>query len=287
MERELWKSLYLIAFKLDKPWGHWKYSTADIVVVYLWCVICDRPMCWGVQKGNWPADLCPACLPSQATLSRRMRQADAQELMTAIERAWGAVVGQTAARIRIIDGKPLTVSGVSKDQDAGYGQAAGGKAKGYKLFAVWAAGPLPVAWGLARMNLAEATMARQLIPDLPGRGYLLGDTAYDSNTLFDLAHQADHQLLTPKRRGGLGHRRHSPFRLRSIKFMQRRIGKRLFQFRRQIERDFGNLTSFAGGLTCLPAWVRRFPRVRNWVQAKLLVNAARWFRKRPEMNALA
>ena len=72
MERELWKLLYLIAIKLDKPWGHWKYSTADIVVVYLWCVICDRPMCWGVEKAHWPADLCPAFLPSQATLSRRM-----------------------------------------------------------------------------------------------------------------------------------------------------------------------------------------------------------------------
>jgi hypothetical protein len=36
----------------------------------------------------------------------------------------------------------------------------------------------------------------------------------------------------------------------------------------------------------LPPWVRRFPRVRNWVNAKLLINAARWFRNHPEVPAL-
>lgn len=289
MERELWRLLYLMATKLDKPWGGWKFSNADIVVVYLWGVIADRPMRWAIEKDNWPKDLCPRCLPSQATLSRRMRQASAQELMTQIEHAWVAVVGLAGMWIRVIDGKPLTVSGVSKDADAGYGRAAGGKAKGYKLHAVWPNGPLPLAWGLTRINVAEQTMARQLIPNLPGGGYLLGDPIYDCNALFDTAHEADHQLLTPKRvkGSGLGHRRHSPYRLRCIELMQHRFGKALYRFRRQIERNFGNLTSFGGGLVCLPAWVRRFPRVRNWVQAKLLINAARWFRNHPEVTALA
>lgn len=289
MERELWNSLYYMATKLDNPMGSWKYSTADIVVVYLWCVICDRPMCWAVEKSNWPEELCPQCLPSQATLSRRMRKAEAQELMTQIEQTWIALSGIAQMWIRVIDGKPLTVSGVSKDADAGYGRAAGGKAKGYKLYAVWCSGPLPLAWGLARINVAEETMARRLIPDLPGSGYLLGDPIYDSNVLFDLAHAADHQLLAPKRvkGSGLGHKRHSPYRLRCIELMKHRFGKAVFRCRRQIERDFGNLTSFGGGLVCLPAWVRRFTRVRNWVHGKLLVNAARWLRNHPEVNALA
>jgi transposase len=289
MERELWNLLYFMATRLDKPMGSWKYSTADIVVVYLWCAICDRPMCWSAEKSNWPGDLCPKCLPSQATLSRRMRKAEAQELMTQIERAWITLSGVARMWIRVIDGKPLTVSGVSKDADAGYGRAAGGKAKGYKLYAVWCSGPLPLAWGLARINASEATMARRLIPDLPGSGYLLGDPIYDSNVLFDLAHAADHQLLAPKRLKdtGLGHKRHSLYRLRCIELMKHRFGKALYRRRRQIERDFGNLTSFGGGLVCLPAWVRRFTRVRNWVQAKLLVNAARWLHNHPEVNALA
>lgn len=290
MERELWNLLYFAAMKLDKPVGSWKYSTADIVVVYLWCVIYDRPMCWSVEKSNWPEDLCPKCLPSQATLSRRMRRAESQELMTQIERTWIVLTGVAQMWIRVIDGKPLTVSGVSKDADAGYGRAAGGKAKGYKLYAVWpSSGPLPVAWGLAPINAAEETMARHLIRDLPGSGYLLGDSIYDSNALYELAHESDHQLLAPKRvkGSGLGHKRHSPYRLRCIELLKRRFGKGLYRFRRQIERDFGNLTSFGGGLACLPPWVRRFTRVRNWVHAKLLVNAARWIRNHPDVHAFA
>lgn len=289
MERELWSLLYEMARKLDKPWGDWKFSASDIVATYLWAVVNDRPMCWAANKANWPEGLRLQCLPAQSTLSRRMRRADAQQLMTEIEQAWLAVAGVAHLLIRMIDGKPLTVSGVTKDADAAYGRGAGGMQKGYKLYAVWATGPLPLAWGLAGMNRSEKTMARQLIPSLPGSGYLLGDSEYDCNALYDLAHPVDHQLLVPKRQKqrGLGHRRQSPYRLRSIDLMKTKFGKGLYRFRRQIERDFGNLTSFGGGLTCLPPWVRRFTRVRNWVQGKLLVNAARWFRNHPEVLAVA
>jgi hypothetical protein len=289
MERELWVLLYAIATKLDKPWGRWKYSTAEIVMVYFWCVLNDRPMCWGVDKNNWPEDLCPDRLPPQSTLSRRMRRSDAQQLMTEMEQTWLGIVGVNQCLIRVIDGQPLGVSGVSKDRDAGYGRGAGGKQKGYKLHAVWGSGPLPLAWGLAAINHSEKTMARELIAALPGEGYLLGDAEFDANYLYDLAHAAGHQLIAPKRQKqhGLGHRRQSPYRLRSIELMKRKFGKAMYRFRRQIERDFGNLVSFGGGLTCLPPWVRRFPRVRNWVHAKLLVNAARWFRNHPAVPAFA
>lgn len=289
MERELWNLLYVMAYKLDKSWGHWKYSTADILVVYWWCVVNDRPMYWALEKSNWPDDLRPLRLPPQSTLSRRLRRPDAQRLMVEIEQTWLAATGVYALWIRMIDGKPLGVSGVSKDADAGYGRGAGGMQKGYKLHAVWASGPLPLAWGLAPMNVSEKTMARLLIATLPGSGYLLGDAEFDCNALFDIAHQTDHQLLAPKRQKqhGLGHRPQSPYRLRCIELMKHPFGKQLHRFRRQIEREFGNLTSFGGGLTCLPAWVRRFPRVRNWVHAKLLVNAARWFHNHPHVNAFA
>jgi hypothetical protein len=289
MERELWTVLYVVATRLDKPWGRWKYSTSDIVVVYLWSVVHDRPMSWSVVKAHWPDDLRPICLPSQSQLSRRMRKHDVRQLMMEVEHTWLSLVGVYSMWVRMIDGKPLGVSGVSKDPDAGYGRGAGGMQKGYKFHAVWGGGPLPIAWALTPMNTSEKTVARQLIPSLPGSGYLLGDPEFDCNALYDLAHKADHELLAPKRQKhhGLGHRRQSPYRLRSIELMKRPFGKRLYRFRRQIEREFGGLTSFGGGLTCLPAWVRRFPRVCNWLQAKLLVNAARWFRNHPDVNALA
>jgi hypothetical protein len=287
MERELWTLLYEIAMKLDRRWGQWKYAAADVAVVYFWCVLHDRPMAWGVERTNWPDDLCPYCLPTQSTLSRRMRQADTQRLLIEIEESWLALAGAGQWIIRVIDGKPLAVSGVSKDADARYGRGAGGMQKGYKFYAVWAGGPLPLAWALAPMSYSERTMARRLIPSLPGSGYLLADSEYDCNDLYELAAAADHQLLARKRQKhrGLGHRRQSPHRLRSLELLKHEFGKTLYRFRRQIERDFGNLVSFGGGLASLPAWVRRFPRVRNWLHAKLLINAARWFHCHPNMPA--
>jgi transposase len=282
MERELWSSLYRILCQLDKPYGSWLYSTSDVLAVYFWAVIHDRPVNWAAEKENWPEDLRPSQLPSQSTLSRRMRQDTARRLMSEVEAAWSAAVNVCCYRLLVIDGKGLTVSGVSKDADAGYGRAAGGMAKGYKFFAVWGGGPLPVAWALGPMHKSEKTMARQLIPDLEGYGYLLGDVEYDCNPLYDLAEAAGYHLLTPKRlpkSKGLGHRPQSPARLRAIAMMKQPFAKELFKQRRQIERDFGALTCFGGGLGPLPAWVRRFTRVRNWIHAKLLVNAARWLRK--------
>ena len=182
--------------------------------------------------------------------------------------------------MQIIDGKALAVSGVSKDPDTGYGRGAGGNQKGYKLHAVWGAGPMPTAWALTPMNTSEKTMARYLLPTLPGGGYVLGDTHYDANYLYDLAIERGFQLVAKKTkdrgRGGLGHRRQSAGRLRSIELLTTAFGRTLFNQRNTIECCFGAWVSFGGGLGPLPAWVRRFSRVRNWVQAKILVSGVRW-----------
>lgn len=280
MERELWLSLYAFVSHSQVRGKGWLYSTATIVMVYLWAVVHDRPMSWAVDKRNWPDDLRPGLLPSQSQLSRRMRSPDVVDLMTEIEHQFSAMVGADCRLIGILDGKPLEVSNVSKDPDAGYGRAAGGKHKGYKLHVTDADGPTPLAWALSPMNVSEKTMAATLIPTLLGNGYLLGDGNYDTNNLHEVAHEAGYQLVAPKshKDKGLGHRRQSPHRLRSIELLQGRFGKALFNYRKQIERQFGTLVSFGGGLTCLPAWVRRFHRVRNWVHAKILINAIRWFR---------
>ena len=290
MDRELWLALYAFVVETSVRGKGWLYSTAEIVMVYFWAVVHDRPMCWATDNRNWPEDLCPRPLPSQSQLSRRMRGVDVVELMTFVENTFVGMIGADRRLIRIIDGKPLEVSNVSKDPDAGYGRSAGGMHKGYKLHVVHAGGPVPLAWGLAPMNTSEKVMAAKLIPTLPGEGYLLADTEYDTNRLHDLAHEAGHQIVAPKRgrTKGLGHHRHSPYRLRSIALLQTDFGRALHRYRRQIEREFGTLVSFGGGLNCLPAWVRHFPRVRNWVHAKLLINAARWFRtNRYNLLALA
>lgn len=287
MERELWKLLYTIAIRLDVKWGTWKFNASDVLGVYFWAVVHDRPMTWALCEQNWPEDLWRSVMLSQSTLSRRMRKDSTQRLMLEIEQTWLALIMASVWLLSRIDGKPLPVSRVSKDHDAAFGRGAGGMQKGYKLHAVWCNGPLPLAWALTAMNVSEKTIARELIPSLPGCGYLLGDSEYDANALYELAAAAGYQLLAPKRHKLKGISRHpqSPLRLRGIEMMKRPFGKTIHRFRNQIERDFGGLTSFGGGLICLPAWVRGFPRVRNWVHAKLLINAAYWFRKHPEVPA--
>lgn len=280
MERELWKALYVLAVGLDKPWGCWRYSTAEIVAVYFWAVVHDRPTSWAADPREWPEDLRPPWLPSQSVLSRRLRQPRTVELMTAVEQRLLTMLALGHYLVKRIDAKALAISMVSKDPDAGYGRGAGGLQKGYKLHAVWSRGPMPLAWGMAPMNTGEKTMARGLIASLPGGGYLLGDTQYDANDLYDLATEAGFQLLAKKTKGrgtgGLGHRRQSPGRLRSIELLTTDFGRQLFNQRNAIEGHFSTLTCAAGGLAPLPAWVRRFHRVRHWVQSKIILAGVKW-----------
>jgi len=280
MERELWKILYHLTKKLDTPWGNWKYSTTDILAVYFWAVLHDRPTSWAANPQQWPENLRPARLPPQCTLSRRLRSPKTVELMTNVEQLLVGIVMIGSRLVQIIDGKPLAVSAVSKDHDTGYGRGAGAKQKGYKLHAVWGDGPMPIAWALAPMNVSEKTMARHLIPTLPGGGYLLADSQYDANPLYDLATAAGLQMVAKKikdrGRGGLGHRRQSEGRLRSLELLTTAFGQGLCNYRNSIESRFGTWVSIGGGLASLPAWVRGFNRVRNWVQAKILALGVRW-----------
>jgi hypothetical protein len=243
------------------------------VAVYLWAVLHDRPVSWACKPKNWPPELWTRKLPSQSTMSRRLRTAEVQHLLHCMERALAA--NASADWVLKIDGKPLTVGGYSKDRDAARGRAANGFARGYKLHAIYGCSPVPVAWELAAMNVAESTMARFTIPRLRSGGYLLGDCAFDSNALYELASSRGYQLVAPRQKpqAKLGHTRHQAARLRSIELLQTDFGRALYHERGRIERQFGWLTNHSAALAPLPAWVRRIHRVRLWVQAKIVIHA--------------
>lgn len=251
MERELWKALYALAVRLDKRWGTWRYSTAEVLAVYFWAAVHDRPTSWATDPQQWAADLRPAWLPSQSTMSRRLRRPSTVELMTIVEQQLVVMLELGCCLMHIIDGKSLGISAVSKDPDAGYGRGAGAPQKGYKLHAIWGRGPLPVAWTLAPMNASEKTIARGLIESLPGGGYLVADAQYDVSYLYDLAAKEGFQLVakkTPSRgKNGLGHRPQSAARLRSIELMATPFGRALYRQRNAIECRFGTMTCTGGG----------------------------------------
>jgi hypothetical protein len=132
------------------------------------------------------------------------------------------------------------------------------------------------------MNKDERVMAQRMARQADIQGYRVGDGNFDDNPLHDVcvAHGAL-QLVTPRRRPkaqGVGHRRQSPGRIRGLALIDNpsyAFGPELLRQRSAIERYFGNLTSFAGGLSPLPAAVRTYRRGQRWVQAKLIFNALR------------
>jgi len=181
----------------------------------------------------------------------------------------------------LIDAKPLPVGDHTKDRDARNGYATGMLAYGYKLHVICDLNRHVHAWTVAPMNRAESLVAVDLLRDADVRdGWLLADSAHDSNELHAFTDQRGLQLIAPRKKPGrgLGHREHSAGRLRSIAIMEADdspLPEEVARQRDAIERYFGNLTSFGGGLSPLPAWVRTLPRVRRRVQARITIHALR------------
>lgn len=279
MERELWPVLYHSLQQTAKEVQQ-KYVQLQpwvIVATLLWAALHDRSVHWACNPDHWDTTaLRPPRLPSEATMSRRVDHVSTGLFWRALEQRLRG--SGHPALLAFLDGKPLPVGGNSKDPDARWGRGAGGLAKGYKLHTVWSRGVLPEAWEVTPLNVGEKTVAYRLIGQLHSGGYLLADGEYDASYLYDRAFERGYQLLAPFRKAknpGSGKHYQSPHRLHSIELMRQEYGQTLYKARTQIERSFGNATSFGGGLGPLPAWVRGLERVRSWVWAKLLINAVR------------
>jgi len=280
MERELWSQLMAALHDVSRSRNvGWRltYNTSLIVRVYLWSVVHDRPVYWACKPRHWDRATRPARLPSQSTMSRRLRSRAVKEFLAAMGRRLAG--RRSPCMVKLIDGKPLPISRHSQDSDARFGRGAGGLDKGYKLHAIWGNSSIPEAFSVQPMNRDERCVAEVMIPQLKGEGYLLADANYDSRRLYDLSATHGHQLVAPRSKPGrgLGHRPKSPHRLRSIDMLEgpSPFGRSLHRLRRSIESQFSGLTCFGGGLPCLPPWVRGLRRVGLYVHAKLLINAAR------------
>jgi Transposase DDE domain len=280
MEHQLFKAIVALLRTLDKPRtpSRFDFSDEEIVLVYYWSVICDRPTSWACHPQHWPIHLRKRPLPSQPTMSRRLRSPSVVTLLDALERRVTAPAGP--GLFWMIDGKPLPIGGCSKDRQAGYGRAAGGKAKGYKLHALVGPDGALAAWRVAPMNQDERGMAQRLLRAAPPEvmGYVAADANYDSNKLHATCDgRGELQLVTPRWYGpgkGTGHRQQAAGRLRSIALTENPYPAFAGQLRKDrvaIERQFGNLVNWGGGLSGRPAWVRTHRRVRRWVQAKLVL----------------
>jgi hypothetical protein len=282
MERKLWPAIYhrVMASAEVSRQVNVTFQPHIIVLVFAWAALHDRPVGWACIERNWSTTaLRPASLPSASTLSRRLKSVAVGVLMRDLQDRLRATA--SPGIVQAIDGKPLTVGGASHDPDARNGHGAGKIAKGYKLHAIWGRAPVPETWSVEPLNVCETKAAESLLATPGPGGYLLGDGEYDATAVYDAAGAAGYQLVAPREdpNAGLGHRRQSPYRLRSIDLLKGGFGRSLYAARRSIERRFGNATSFAGGLGPLPSWVRRLGRVWRWTWAKLMINGVRIVQK--------
>jgi Transposase DDE domain len=282
MEHQLWQEIVALMRRFGKQAfsPHRKHEDRRIVETWFWAVLHDRPMSWACCRENWPKGKRCQELPSSATMSRRLRTASVRRLLWRVEQE---VLAPHGCPLQwFVDGKPLMISGCSKDRQAGYGRAARCKAKGYKLHTITANDGALAAWRVAPMNIDERVMAERMLRVANIHGYVIGDSNYDSNVLHKVCDERGNlQLVTRRRYGskhGHGHRRQTCGRLRSKALLENpypAFGESLLRQRAQIERFYARLTNWGGGLTHLPPWVRTHRRVHRWIQAKLILAALR------------
>jgi hypothetical protein len=282
MERQLWDEIVVLTRGFSKSAfsPHRKHDDVRILQTWFWAVLHDRPVSWACRRENWPSGKQYDQPPSAATMSRRLRSRRIGELLRQVERQ---VLAPRGCPLQwFVDGKPLMISGCSKDRQAGYGRAAQCKAKGYKLHAITSNDGAVAAWRVAPMNVDERVMAERMLRVANIQGYVIGDSNYDSNKLHQVCDKRGNlQLVAPRRYGpqrAHGHRRQTAGRLRAKALLENpspTFGESLLRQRMQIERFYARLTNWGGGLTHLPPWARTHRRVHRWVQAKLILSALR------------
>jgi hypothetical protein len=283
MEHQLWKKIVLLLKVVDKPRprGVEQFTCVDIVRVLFWAVLHDRPISWATQRKNWPIQHARHPLPSNSTMSRRLRSADVHAFLEALQRA-ACQTADAKTVFWVIDAKALVINGPTRDRQTGVGRASRGIARGYKLHLIQGTNGFVAAWRIAPLNKDERVMARRMVRTADIQGYLVADGNYDSNALHEVCRERGNlQLVAPLRGGSRCHHRRSrktAGRQRAQEILEnpnRGFSRGLMKSRKTVERTFANLTNWGGGLTHLPPWIRTHRRVRRWVQTKLILNSLR------------
>jgi len=276
MSSQIWRVLYPIivqeARAMDRPRRKTCFSDQLIVGMFFWMVLHDRTQEWACHRSSYHAVFRPRVLPSPSQFSRRLRSPRCLELLKRVERAAAPC---STSPCCYLDARPLAVGTCSKDPDAKPGRVYGGFARGYRVHSLLDEKETVIAWKLEPMNVAEVTVAPELLRQAPAGSSVLADSNYDRAPLYEIAAEHGATLLAkPRVNAGKGHRPQSAARLASI--AQWQADPQTYASRRtHVERAQAHQSSFAGGLQPLPAWVRRLHRVKRWVAAKLVINHVR------------
>lgn len=281
MEDRVYVWLCRYVDRLPEPSTRVHYPLTLVVRMVLWAVLNDRPLCWACDAAHWPAAVRPASLPDQSTLSRRVNRI---EFMQALRQLHRTVLRQLGPcrRDAAIDGRPLPIGGSSQDREAQAGRAVRSMGRGYKLFAVADLYQAILAFEVHAMNVAEPTVARSLIAQLPKHVQrIVGDTIYDSMPLHHAAAACGRKVYTPLRQKRVG-RRQQRRRVHLLRLWERAVGQRFLRTRDTIERTFARLSGIGFGFKGLPPWARGLTRVRLWMGCKILLYNAYLALRKPK-----
>lgn len=269
MEDRLW-SIVCVTLPICKRSSRQQYSDRDILLVLLWAVLHDRPICWACQEKHWAPRRRLQRLPHPSTVSRRLRSPSLNAYLELAHQRLRSLL-DNSSQAAFIDGKPLPVSDYSRDPDARNGRAMRRFRRGYKLHAVIDAKGALQAFDVRPLNVQERTVAHALLVQLPERvRRVVGDGNYDSAALHKRLEPLGVKLYTPLINNYAGPRSH-PRRRQLARLMNTPIGERIANQREHVERQFGLMGNLGFGLKALPNWVRRQHRVRRWVSCKLLL----------------
>jgi len=269
-----WHVLYRIiqreARRLPRPKRRFEYSDALIGAMFFWAVWHDRPQCWAAERASYHGVFRPRRLPSNSEFNRRVRSARFAQWLTAVREALRPA--RPAGGTLVVDARPLPVGPCSKDQAAKPGRVYGGFARGYRLHALVDLAGYVQAFRLTAMNTGEPDVALELLTEAAPGETVLSDGVNDSMRLYDAAEARGVRFRArpPLKNAGRGHRPQSAARLRAVAEWQAHAAEYQRQ-RGAIERVFAWQSSFGGGLSPLPAWVRTPTRTLRWVTAKLTI----------------
>lgn len=260
-----------------------KFTDQQILKMYLWSVGHDRPLCWACNRNHYATMYRPKQLPSVSQFCRRLKMSRIQQMLEAVDNYF--LRYKTSADVAFFDGKPMVVSEYSKDPDAKIGYADGRMRRGYKLHGFvtrdgWIAG-----FAIHSLNVGEPNTARSLVNAIIPGTLVLADGNYDSGPLYQAVADRRSMLLTRlrnKSRSEKQMKQMCPARQAAVILWEdyAQVCEETMKTRDEVERIFGALTCFGGGLAPLPAWVRRLPRVRRWVTAKIIIYHTRLMLRR-------
>jgi hypothetical protein len=262
-----------------------KFPDLLIVRMYCWSVWHDRSLMWAASREHYGRLFRPRKLPSVSQFARRVKTLSVQTILQRVHEDLAEVHRMSA--VLYLDGKPLAVSPVSKDPDAGPGHIAGGFGKGYKLHARVSEDLRIICWSVMPLNVAEQSVAMELLARHPTpNSLLMADSNYDSAPFYKATQWTNATLFTQlKGQKRVKNNQHHPVTLRQMGAARReavRIWKQhpdlcrfVLRQRDAIERTFSALTCYGGGLAPLPSWVRTLQRVRRWVGTKIILYHAR------------